>query len=151
MADVVFIRTNTEWLTQAVETRVSPYMLMFDDEANGYRHYILPLAHTEPIVQRAVCVVSMFHLSQTQPGIKDSAEVARAAIISELSSLALVQSDLSEITWATILLLLVGDLVCGHEEVMSLYQLLLVFIQAHRPADRPLSALGSFLDYQSSM
>ncbi|KAI1251611.1 hypothetical protein MGN70_006179 [Eutypa lata] len=153
---------NTIFHFENFETRVSPYMLMFDDEANGYRHYILPLAHTEPIVQRAVCVVSMFHLSQTQPGIrvgngypwpgiKDSAEVARAAIISELSSLALVQSDLSEITWATILLLLVGDLVCGHEEVMSLYQLLLVFIQAHRPADRPLSALGSFLDYQSSM
>ena len=130
-------------------------MLMFDDEANGYRHHVLPLAHSDSIVQRTVCVVSALHLSQKQPRLRRPAEEARAAIISELSGATRVgskaRSGLSESTWATLLLLLVGDLVAGHEDVVALLKLLLAFMEAHSPETRPLSALGSFLYYQSSM
>ena len=61
-------------------------MLMYDDEANGYRRQILPLAHADPIVERAVCVAAAFHLSRQVPELRLPAESGRAAIVSKLSS-----------------------------------------------------------------
>lgn len=101
-------------------------MLMYDDEANGYRRQILPLAHADPIVERAVCVAAAFHLSRQVPELRLPAESGRAAIVSKLSS----EVDLSDSTWATLILLIVADLVTGHEHVLTLYKMLIAFLDA---------------------
>ncbi|KAJ4387486.1 hypothetical protein N0V93_008078 [Gnomoniopsis smithogilvyi] len=132
---------------------VSPVMLMYDDRANGYRHQILPLAHSDPVVERAVCVAAAFHLSSTMPQLRLPAEEGRAAIIKKLSSMSF---DLSDATWATILVLIVAELITGHEHILTLYKILVAFLEARSQAMGPTglaggSPLGEFLYYQSRL
>lgn len=124
---------------------------MYDGGANGYRHQVLPLAHSDPIVERAVCVAAAFHLSRHNPELRLPAETGRAAIINKLSTMS---SDLSDSTWATILLLIVADLITGHEHVITLYKMLVAFLDARgrAPGQGTLgegTPLGNFLYYQS--
>lgn len=128
-------------------------MLMYDDRTNGYRHQILPLAHSEPIVERAVCVAAAFHLSSTRPELRLPAEQGRAAIIQKLSAMSF---DLSDPTWATILVLIVAELVTGHEHVLTLYKILVSFLDARSQAmgEHGLAGgtpLGEFLLHQSKV
>lgn len=126
-------------------------MLMYDGGGNGYRYQIMPLAHSDPIVERAVCVAAAFHLSRNNPDLRLAAESGRAAIINKLSTMS---SDLSDSTWAIILLLIVADLITGHEHVITLYKMLVAFLEARGRAPGQLSLgggspLGDFLYYQS--
>lgn len=124
---------------------------MYDDEANGYRHQVLPLAHGDPVVERAVCIAAAFHLSQkSMPELRLPAETGRAAIISKLSSQT-AAADLSDSTWATIILLIVADLVTGHEQVMTLCKMLVAFMEARGQQSNISTPLGEFLYYQSRL
>ncbi|VUC22868.1 unnamed protein product [Clonostachys rosea] len=134
-------------------THVSPVMLMYDDEGNGYRHQILPLATSDPLVARAVCVAAAFHLSWWMPQLRLPAESCRAAIISKLMKSSF---NLNDQTWATIILLIVADLVTGHEHAIVLYQMLAAFLDAraqHKAQGESVRAsqLEGFLHYQSRM
>lgn len=134
-----------------VSLQVSPVMVMYDGGANGYRHQVLPLAHTNSIVERAVCVSAAFHLSRNSPELRLPAESGRAAIIKKLATM---PSDLSDATWATILLLIVADLITGHEHVIALYKMLVAFLDARGRVSGPHglgggTPLGDFLYYQS--
>lgn len=124
-------------------------MLMYDDEANGYRHQILPLAHGDPVVERAVCISAAFHLARSMPELRLPAETGRAAVISKLSQTA--ATDLSDSTWATILLLIVADLVTGHEQVMTLCKMLVAFMGARKQQPSLSTPLGDFLHSQSRL
>ncbi|KAI1093778.1 hypothetical protein F5B19DRAFT_491098 [Rostrohypoxylon terebratum] len=130
---------------------VSHFMVIFDDEANGYRHHVLPMAHSNTIVQKAVCVVSAFHLSAKHPQLRAAAEVVRAELIRGLSQAAAVKPDLSEPAWATLLLLTIADLITGHEDVTSLTAILNTFIDARGPPKEETSPLEKFLYFQSSV
>lgn len=136
-------------------------MLLYDGEANGYRHQVLPLAHSDHVVERAVCVAAAFHLSRSMPELRLPAEAGRAAIISKLTQTRAL--DLSDATWATIILLIVADLVTGHEHIVTLYRILVAFLdmrsqqgtegmgcmpQHDLGGDSPLAA---FLHYQSRL
>lgn len=128
-------------------------MIMYDDEANGYRHQILPLAHCDPTIERAVCVAAAFHLSQRIPELRLPAENGRAAIINKLSR---TSWDLSDKTWATIVLLIVAELITGHEHVIELYKMLVAFLDARGlPMNQHSmggdSPMGEFLYNQSRM
>ncbi|KAI1373731.1 hypothetical protein F4677DRAFT_428078 [Hypoxylon crocopeplum] len=132
-------------------TYVSPITVVFDDDTNGYRHHVLPLAHSEPLVQRAVCIASAFHLSSKQPHLRAPAEVIRAGLIRKLSEASKRDPDLSEATWATIILLIVADIVTGHEDVSSLYDVLATFMDARGPLKEPATPLEKFLYFQSCL
>lgn len=125
-------------------------MVVFDDESNGYRYNILPMAHSELAVQKAVCVASAFHLSIKQPRLRNPAEIIRAGLIRELSEAAAVK-PLSETIWATLVLLIVADLVTGHEDVSALYDLLTAFLNARGPLREPETPLERFLYFQTCM
>ncbi|OTA53463.1 hypothetical protein K449DRAFT_390307 [Hypoxylon sp. EC38] len=130
---------------------VSPFTVVFDDEVNGYRHHVLPMAHSDPLVQRAVCVASAFHLSAKHPRLRGPAEIIRADLIRRLSEASLVNPDLSETTWATLILLIVADMVTGHEDVLALIELLASFLDARGPLKEPATELERFLHFQSSI
>ncbi|KAI0852111.1 hypothetical protein F5Y00DRAFT_251499 [Daldinia vernicosa] len=136
-------------LTVKVAAHVSPFMVLLDDETNGYRHHILPVAYHEPLVQKAVCIASAFHLSSRRPQLRAPAEIVRASLIRKLSEASTVSPDLSETTWATLVLLIVADLVIGHEDVSTLYKLLTVFLEARGPLKEPATQLEKFLYFQS--
>ncbi|KAI1210429.1 uncharacterized protein F4807DRAFT_459805 [Annulohypoxylon truncatum] len=142
-------RTRCYFLHFAVH--VSHFMVIFDDEANGYRHHVLPMAHSDPLVQKAVCIVSAFHLSAKHPRLRPPAEVVRADLIRRLSRSAAVKPDLSETAWATLLLLTMADLITGHEDVTSLMVILNTFVDARGPPKESASGLEKFLYFQSSV
>ena len=125
-------------------------MIMYDDEANGYRHEILPLAHCNPVVGRAVCIAAAFHLSQRMPELRIPAESGRAAIVSKMSRTACQRDYLDDSTWATIILLIVADLVTGHEHIVTLYKMLIAFLGVRGQAQLT-SPLAEFLYYQSRL
>lgn len=107
-------------------------MVVIDEElANGYRNIILPLATHDDLVRRAVSVVSTLHSASRQPHMLPSAEIERTAIIRQLQYNA-SQNSLDAIfnlsTWATIILLLVGETVTGHQEFVHLFTMLQNFL-----------------------
>lgn len=136
--------------TRPVADFVSPVMLLVDDQSNGYRHIILPLAVENVMVRRAVCVVASFHLSVHQPHFRLLAEGGRAAIISKLKAMA-IQGDTSPLeTWATIVLLFVGELVNGSDDILLLYRALVSFASTRTRHVNP-STIERFLHQQTQL
>lgn len=63
---------------------IAPYMVVLDSSSNGWRDMILPIACQEPLVQRAVSVVSAFHFSSYRPELCQYAEAGRNDVIARL-------------------------------------------------------------------
>jgi len=102
-------------------------MVVFDDKFNGYRKFLLPLAYQDDLVQRAVSVVAAFHLSAKRPDLLPLAETGRSEIIKRLRADAFAGESnkvFSMSTWATIILLLVGETVTGSQDFIHLYRML---------------------------
>lgn len=125
-----------------------------DVNSNGYRDLILPLAHEDPLVQRAVMVVSALHLGNQQKQLRQQAEMGRAAIFARLRQDVMrgsVEDVLSVSTWATLLILLVGETVTGSSDFVHLFNMLrsLMSLQNGHPLGS--QDLSTFLDYQRRM
>jgi hypothetical protein len=102
-------------------------MVVLDFNENGYRQILLPMACQDELVGQAVSVISAFHLSQNGPSMHMAAERGQELILSRLreQSLKLEPGQLfSMSTWATILVLLVGDTITGSNNYVYLLQLL---------------------------
>jgi hypothetical protein len=125
-------------------------MIFFDGEENGYRRHVLPLAVYDSVVQRAVSVAAAFHLSKWKPELRAPAEAGRAAIIRKLAEDAAMNGDqvFSETTRATIILLIVADLVAGTKDVLILYRMLMALLSGRKKSQYT-TPLTEFLDYQS--
>lgn len=50
-------------LTFLVSNRIAPELVVIDDNRNGWRHLILPIAHLDELVREAVLSASAFHFS----------------------------------------------------------------------------------------
>ena len=112
----------------AVSTAIAPFWVVFDGADNGYRNILLPLALQDDLVQRAVCIVSAFHLGQNDDRMRSIAETGRSAIIAKLVanvSSGHAQSVFNWSTWATVLVLLVGETVTGSDDFNHLYSMLM--------------------------
>lgn len=114
-------------------------MVVLDFNGNGYRQVVLPLACQDDLVGQAVSVISAFHLSQKVPSMHMAAEKGQELILSRLrhQSLNLEPGQLfSMSTWATILVLLVGDTITGSNNYVYLLQLLsrLAQLAANEPS-----------------
>ncbi|KAI1388754.1 uncharacterized protein F4822DRAFT_256191 [Hypoxylon trugodes] len=130
---------------------VAPFLVMFDGKTNGYRHHILPMAYSEPLVEKAVCVVSASHISAKQRRLCNPAEIIRGGLIRRLFETSRSEPDLSETTWATLVLLVASDIISGRDDVLVIYELLTTFIKARGPLEEPMSPLQRFLHFQSSI
>lgn len=111
----------------AVSNFIAAKMVVFDFTGNGYRQIILPLACQDETVGQAVSVIAAFHLAQKAPHMRMAAEMGQQAILSRLCRDALLLEpkrffNLS--TWATILVLLVGDTITGSNNYVHLLELL---------------------------
>lgn len=129
-------------------------MVVIDHHSNGYRNILLPLATQDPLVQRAVSVVAALHLGRNQNGLLQAAEKGRSAIIERLRNDASYgQHDkiFNVSTWATLLLLLVGETVTGDHEFIHIFAMLQSFLEKpNQLMDIPPDA-GRFLLQQSRM
>jgi hypothetical protein len=129
-------------------------MVVFDDKFNGYRNFLLPLAYQDDLVQRAVSVVAAFHLSAKRPDLLPLAETGRSEIIKRLCADAFAGDStkvFSMSTWATIIVLLVGETVTGSQDFVHLYRMLTNLLSHIRLSGTEPSPGRGFLLQQSRM
>jgi hypothetical protein len=91
------------------------------------------MACTDDLVRRAVEVVATQYLAQLQPSFQHSADISRAALISRLRRDSLHFSPdnvFSVSTWATLIVLLVGETVTGSDEYHHLLRTLLALVRS---------------------
>ncbi|KAJ4319312.1 hypothetical protein N0V84_006396 [Fusarium piperis] len=120
-------RPRTRMLFSHFANTVAPVMVVLDNFSNGYRDIILPLACQDEVLERAVSVVSAFHLAQKAPGLRPAAEAGHHAIVTKLrrDSLKLRPEQLfNPYTLATILVLLVGETITGADNYTYLLEML---------------------------
>ncbi|KAH8725197.1 fungal-specific transcription factor domain-containing protein [Phaeosphaeriaceae sp. PMI808] len=132
---------------------VAPVMVILDTSSNGYRNIILSMALEDDVLHRAVGVVAAQHLSRDSPEILQAAEAGRVAIISRLRKDAMCATPdqvFNEYTWATLIVLLVGETVTGSADYRFLVQMLLTLSTNSRAAERNMAA-ARFLQTQTNM
>lgn len=120
-------RPHTRMLFSHFANTVAPAMVVLDIFSNGYRDIILPLACQDEVLERAVSVVSAFHLAQKAPGLRPAAEAGHHAIVTKLrrDSFKLTPEQLfNPYTLATILVLLVGETITGADNYTYLLEML---------------------------
>lgn len=132
---------------------VAPVMVVLDTNMNGYREVILPMAMEDEVLRRAVGVVAAQHLSRERPEMRDAAEAGRAAIISRLrnDSLSATPDQVFNIsTWATLIVLLVGETVTGSADFGFLVHMLLCLSSSSSMEDQS-TTVKRFLRTQTAM
>lgn len=135
----------------AVAEHVAPVMVVLDHVANGYRDIILPLACEHDLLRNAVSVVAAQHLALSCPSYQEVADDGRATLISQLRREAFQASPdhvFDQGTWATIIVLLVGETITGSSEYGHLLQTLLCLFQNVGHMD---SSTKTFLTQQTHM
>lgn len=134
-----------------VADQVAPVMVVLDI-ANGYREVLLPMACEDELLQRAIGVVAAQHLAIHQPRYQQVADEGRAAVISRLRRDSLWTSPervFNVSTWATLIVLLVGETITGSSEYGYLLQSLLCLAQNIARIEP--SAAHHFLTQQTHM
>ncbi|KAF2847288.1 hypothetical protein T440DRAFT_471187 [Plenodomus tracheiphilus IPT5] len=132
---------------------VAPVMVVLDTVPNGYREYILPMATEDDVLRRAVGVVAAQHLSRDKPELTDAAEAGRSAIISRLRKESLynpADQVFNIYTWATLIVLLVGETVTGSADYSFLVHMLLCLSMNIR-ANHEKTNVTEFLQAQTNM
>ncbi|SMR64417.1 unnamed protein product [Zymoseptoria tritici ST99CH_3D1] len=132
---------------------IAPVMVVLDDDANGYRSLILPMAFEDEVLCRAVMVVAAQHLSRRRPEFQKPAEAGRTAVISRLRNDSVQHSAdkvFSECTWATLIVLLVGETVTGSPDYGLLIRMLLS-LSTCTPVQDANPILSEFLQAQTQM
>jgi hypothetical protein len=120
------IDPNTRVLFSYFSRSIAPVMVVLDTASNGYRHLILPMALENPTLRRAVGVVAAQHLRHSS-----AAEAGRSAIISQLREDAMSgvpERIFNKYTWATLIVLLVGETVTGSVDYKYLVQMLICLV-----------------------
>ncbi|EUC27996.1 hypothetical protein COCCADRAFT_110278 [Bipolaris zeicola 26-R-13] len=132
---------------------VAPAMVVFDDNKNGYRSLVLPMALEDDLLRQAVGVVAAQHLSHQRPELQGAAEAGRAAVISRLRNDSLQQSAdkvFNKFTWATLVVLLVGETVTGSADYRFFVQMLLSLSMSNPGRDAD-PIISNFLQAQTNM
>ncbi|CAK46104.1 uncharacterized protein BO96DRAFT_466882 [Aspergillus niger CBS 101883] len=130
---------------------IAPVMVVLDI-SNGYRDIILPMAFEDSLLQQAVAVVAAQHLGSRHPSCRAATESSRSAIISRLrrdSQLGSPDLVFNSSTWATLIVLLVGETVTGSSEYSHLLRTLLTLAQNMRSVGN--TELRDFLTKQTDM
>jgi hypothetical protein len=129
-------------------------MVVFDGKFNGYRDLILPLAHEDDVVRRAVLAVAANHLSLRVPELKSDAQAGYQSIITRLCKDSTSKTDSNEVlslsAWATVIVLLVGETATVGNGFPYLFKMLLCLAEANAKSQRN-SVLQSFLREQTRM
>ena len=136
-----------------VSETVAPVMVVLDISTNGYLSLVLPMALDDSLLRCAVGVVAAQHLSRQTPEVRDAAEAGRMAVISRLRSDSLQQSAdkvFNKFTWATLIVLLVGETVTGSADFRFFVRMLLCLSMSNPGRDLD-PDLQAFLHAQTHM
>ncbi|KAJ5967562.1 hypothetical protein N7501_003810 [Penicillium viridicatum] len=144
------LNSQTRMLMSHFSEQVAPVMVILDIVSNGYRDILLPLACEDELVQRAVGIVAAQHLALYNPCYQSISDQGRAALISRLCRDSTSPDRVfNTSTWATLIVLLVGETITGSSEFGHLLQTLMCLVQnANQIAP---SSARRFLSQQTRM
>ncbi|KAJ5174067.1 uncharacterized protein N7500_001998 [Penicillium coprophilum] len=124
------LNSQTRMLMSHFSEQVAPVMVVLDHVSNGYRDILLPLACEDELLQRAVGVVAAQHLALNNPSYQSVADRGRAALISRLCRDSTSPDRVfNTSTWATLIVLLVGETITGSSEYGHLLRTLMCLVQ----------------------
>jgi hypothetical protein len=128
-------------------------MVAIDDDSNGYRVLLLPIAETDALVMNAVLSASAYHLSSKSRNLLQVGQWSRMATIQGLlrrGDLATNDSMTNSFNIATILVLLVIEMIMGSSDFLIIFTMLKAELDA-LGGERFLgtNALGKFLIRQT--
>ncbi|OQE43616.1 hypothetical protein PENCOP_c003G06867 [Penicillium coprophilum] len=124
------LNSQTRMLMSHFSEQVAPVMVVLDHVSNGYRDILLPLACEDELLQRAVGVVAAQHLALNNPFYQSVADRGRAALISRLCRDSTSPDRVfNTSTWATLIVLLVGETITGSSEYGHLLRTLMCLVQ----------------------
>ncbi|KAL4756755.1 Zn(II)2Cys6 transcription factor [Aspergillus foveolatus] len=149
---IPLLNSQTRMFLSHFADEVAPNMVVLDKISNGYREILLPLACHDELLQQSVCAVAAQHLALRQASFRRIAESSRAAIISRLRRDAFQEPTerlFSAFTWATLIVLLVGETITASPEYTHLLQML--FCMAGNTSDMAMSPINQFLTQQTHM
>ncbi|EAU29296.1 predicted protein [Aspergillus terreus NIH2624] len=113
------LNSRTRMLFSHFANEVAPVMVILDNVSNGYRELLLPMACHDEVLQHAIAAVASQHIAGRYPAMQPAAESERAAVISRLRRDSLQPSPdrvFNASTWATLIVLLVGETITGSSE-----------------------------------
>lgn len=146
---VKVLRLTHRWL---VANEVAPVMVILDNVSNGYRELLLPMACHDEVLQHAIAAVASQHIAGRYPAMRPAAESERAAVISRLRQDSLQPTPdrvFNASTWATLIVLLVGETITGSSEYKYLLHTLMCLAQNISQVEH--TAANSFLMQQTHM
>nr|KMM71004.1 hypothetical protein CPAG_07311 [Coccidioides posadasii RMSCC 3488] len=153
LPEIQILDGRTHMLFTHFSAFVASALVPLDSKFNGYRRILLPLAHEDPEVRRAVCLVSALHLSSKVPELREAANAARLASIFGLKRY-VREHDRSEVlsvsNWAVIILLLAGEMIRGGSDFSYLLKMLMSLVEARGSHDAD-SDVHSFLIQETKM
>jgi len=132
---------------------IAPVMVVLDTGSNGYREIILPMALEDDVLRRAVRIVAAQHLGRSVPHVRDAVEASRGTVISHLRQQSLCATEdqvFNKFTWATLIVLLVGETVTGSPTCGFLINMLLCLAENSRTRNEG-SDVARFLQTQTNM
>jgi hypothetical protein len=145
------IDSSTRELFAHFSTKIAPVMVVVDSDGNGYRHLLLPLAHTDELVRNAIRVTALDFLASNDDTLRHRSERATQGILSELRARASSEQDLIDVSaWATVILLLTAEIITGGSSFPRLFTML-QHLRAANMANNNSSDLHGFLTAQTEM
>ncbi|KAG2420475.1 hypothetical protein HFD88_000087 [Aspergillus terreus] len=146
------LNSRTRMLFSHFANEVAPVMVILDNVSNGYRELLLPMACHDEVLQHAIAAVASQHIAGRYPAMRPAAESERAAVISRLRRDSLQPSPdrvFNASTWATLIVLLVGETITGSSEYSYLLHTLMCLAQNISQVEH--TAANSFLMQQTHM
>lgn len=150
---IASVDAGTRMLFSYFSEVIAPVMVVLDTVSNGYREVILPMALENDILRRSVSVVAAQHLSRHAPDVRDAAEASRSIVISHLRQQSQSASEdqvFNQFTWATLIVLLVGETVTGSPTCSFILRMLLCLADNSRTRNED-SDVARFLQTQTMM
>ena len=127
-------------------------MVILDGARNGYRSLLLPLAAQDELARRAVTSIAACHLHRDDPVLRSAALVDRAKVVERLAKASTpleAKGVFCASTWATVLILLIGEFVLGGDH-FPFFVKMLSCLREHGISDAS-PEMTQFIDRQTEL
>ncbi|KKP02181.1 hypothetical protein THAR02_05728 [Trichoderma harzianum] len=126
----------------SISQNIAPTLVVFDGPSNGFRYHILPLAWDIELVRYALLAMSANHMRFRRHQLLPLALTFQSAAIERLSAMSKMDnhtSDTSVTVLATIILLLITDMMNGGPQFHLLYGMVTSWVDATNCGSVPLT------------
>ncbi|UKZ79440.1 hypothetical protein TrVFT333_007195 [Trichoderma virens FT-333] len=141
-ASVRFTNTTEQGATDPVSQNIAPTLVVFDGPSNGFRCHVLPLAWDKELVRYALLAISANQLRFKRRKFLPLALTFQSKAIEKLSAMSKTgnpNSDTRVTVLATIILLLITDMMNGGPQFRLLFGMVTSWIDAANCESVPLT------------